>query len=50
MAWITRQPEPRNTGEPQSVRDAYDKHLAEQAEWNKFRAGHEEVEQQAEAE
>lgn len=50
MAWITRQPAPGNPGEPQSVRDVYDKHLAERAEWDKFRDGHKEVEQEAEAE
>lgn len=50
MAWVTRQPQPSNVGEPQSVRDAYDKHLAERADWDEFRDGHKEVEQQAEAE
>jgi hypothetical protein len=27
MPWYTQHPEPGNTGEPQSVRDAWDKHL-----------------------
>jgi hypothetical protein len=32
MPWFTRQPEPSNVGEPQSVRDAWDKHLQAQTE------------------
>ena len=32
MPWYTQHPEPGNTGEPQSVRDAWDKHLLAQAE------------------
>ena len=32
MPWFTQQPEPSNTGEPQSVRDAYDKQLQTQAQ------------------
>jgi hypothetical protein len=32
MPWSIRQPEPSNLGEPQSVRDAYDKRLQAQAE------------------
>jgi hypothetical protein len=32
MPWFTQQPEPSNTGEPQSVRDAWDKQLQSQAQ------------------
>lgn len=32
MPWFSRQPEPSNAGEPQSVRDAWDKQLKAQAE------------------
>ena len=32
MPWFTQQPEPSNTGEPQSVRDAWDKQLQAQAQ------------------
>ena len=32
MPWSTQQPEPSNVGEPQSVRDAWDKQLQAQAD------------------
>jgi hypothetical protein len=32
MPWFTSQPEPANTGEPQSVRDAWDRQLQAQAQ------------------
>ena len=32
MPWFTSQPEPSNTGEPQNVRDAWDRNLKAQAE------------------
>jgi hypothetical protein len=32
MPWFTQHPEPSNTGEPQTVRDAWDKTLRQQAE------------------
>ena len=32
MPWFTQHPEPSNVGEPQSVRDAWDKHLQAQAD------------------
>ena len=32
MPWFTQHPEPSNTEEPQSVRNAWDKHLQAQAE------------------
>jgi hypothetical protein len=32
MPWFTSQPEPSNVGEPQSVRDAWDKQLQAQAQ------------------
>lgn len=32
MAWFNSQPEPGNRGEPQAVRDAWDKHLQAQRE------------------
>jgi regulator of protease activity HflC (stomatin/prohibitin superfamily) len=34
MPWFTKQPEPSNVGEPQSVRDAWDKQLKAQADAN----------------
>lgn len=35
MPWLTQQPAPSNGGEPKSVRDAYDKTLAQTKEANK---------------
>jgi len=32
MPWFTQQPEPSNVGEPQAVRDAWEKQLQAQAE------------------
>lgn len=34
MSWFIQQPEPSNVGEPQSVRDAWDRHLQKEADAN----------------
>ena len=35
MGWVKSQPTPSGQGEPQSVRDAYDRHLEQMREANR---------------